>query len=138
MKLFPFAFLSLAVSLWSQPVTWDSSTAYPTGTLVIVGTSTYVAEKDVPANNTPPNTTYWKSLEDTASSLSMTADALKALPTTAVSDLLDNLPGAAPDSNSSSSAVKFQLWGTGKTYEAGALVVHGSNTYLAKKAVPSG
>jgi len=138
MKLFPFAFLSLAVSLWSQPVTWDSSTTYSTGALVIVGTSTYVAEKDVPANNTPPNTTYWKSLEDTASSLSMTADALKALPTTAVSDLLDNLPGAAPDSNSSSSAVKFQLWGTGKTYEAGALVVHGSNTYLAKKAVPSG
>jgi hypothetical protein len=69
---------------------------------VIVGTSTYVATKDVPANNTPPNTTYWKSLAETAATLSMTTAALEALPTTAVSDLLATLPGAAPDSNSSS------------------------------------
>jgi len=88
-------------SLYAQPVTWDSSTSYSTGELVIVGTSTYVAEINVPANNTPPNTTYWKSLEETAASLTMTTDALAALPTTAVADLLATLPGAAPDANSS-------------------------------------
>ena len=106
------AFLFLSVSLlYAQPVTWNSSTSYLTGALVIVGTSTYVATKDVPANNTPPNTTYWKSLKETAATLSMTTAALEALPTTAVSDLLATLPGAAPDSSSSdggsSSSSKF-------------------------------
>jgi hypothetical protein len=125
-------------SLFAQPVVWNASSSYSTGALVIVGSTTYIATTDVPANNTPPNTIYWSDLAEAATALSMTADSLEALPTTAVSDLLDTLPDAAPDSNSSSSVVKFQLWETGKAYEAGALVVHGSNTYLAKKAVPSG
>jgi hypothetical protein len=65
-----YSFLTLFAfcSLFAQPVTWDSSTSYSTGALVIVGTSTYVAEINVPANNTPPNTTYWKSLEETYNS----------------------------------------------------------------------
>ena len=93
-------FLSFSL-LHSQPVTWNPSTSYSTGALVIVGTSTYVATTSVPANNTPPNTTFWKSLEETAASLTMTTAALAALPTTAVADLLATLPGAAPDANSS-------------------------------------
>ena len=101
-----YSFLSLFTfcSVFGQPVTWDASTPYSTGALVIVGTSTYVATKDVPANNTPPNPTYWDSLEDTASSLSISAEELAKLPTTAVSDLLATLPGAAPDANSTSGA----------------------------------
>jgi len=101
-----YSFLSLFTfcSVFAQPVTWDASTPYSTGALVIVGTSTYVATKDVPANNTPPNPTYWDSLEDTASSLSISAEELAKLPTTAVSDLLATLPGAAPDANSTSGA----------------------------------
>ena len=97
-----YSFLSLFTfcSLFAQPVTWDPSISYSTGALVIVGTSTYVAEKDVPANNTPPNTTYWKSLEETAASLTMTTAALEALPTTEVAVLLATLPGAAPASGS--------------------------------------
>ena len=122
----------------AQPAIWDASTSYKRGDLVIVGTSSYIAITSVPVNNTPPNTTYWSDLAEAATALSMTTDALSAIPTSAVADLLVTLPDAAPDSVSSSSVVKFQLWGTGKTYEAGALVVYGSNTYLAKKAVPSG
>ena len=138
MKPTLFLFPLVAFSLFAQPTTWESTSSYSTGALVIVGSTTYIATTDVPANNTPPDTTYWSDLAEAATALTMTTDALAAIPTSAVSDLLDTLPDAAPDSNSSSSAVKFQLWGTGKTYEAGALVVHGSNTYLAKKAVPSG
>jgi len=104
-----YSFLSLFTfcSVFAQPVTWDASTPYSTGALVIVGTSTYVATKDVPANNTPPNPTYWDSLEDTASSLSISAEELAKLPTTAVSDLLATLPGAAPDANSTSGAIQI-------------------------------
>jgi hypothetical protein len=32
----------------SQPVTWDASTSYSRGALVIVGTSTYIATQSVP------------------------------------------------------------------------------------------
>ena len=98
-----YSFLSLFTfcSLFALPEAWDASTSYSTGALVIVGTSTYVAEIDVPVNKTPPNTTYWKSLEETAASLTMTTAALEALPTTEVAVLLATLPGAAPDVNSS-------------------------------------
>ena len=102
-------FLSVSL-LHSQPVTWVSSTSYSTGALVIVGTSTYIATTSVPANNTPPDTTYWKSLEETAASLTMTTDALAALPTTAVADLLATLPGAAPDANSSTISGAIQIF----------------------------
>lgn len=92
--------LFLSTHLYSQPVTWDSSTSYSTGALVIVGTSTYIATTSVPANNTPPNTSYWKSLEETAASLTISSEELAKLPTTDVADLLKTLPGAAPDANS--------------------------------------
>ena len=105
-------FLSFSL-LHSQPVTWNPSTSYSTGALVIVGTSTYVATTSVPANNTPPNTTFWKSLEETAASLTMTTAALAALPTTAVADLLATLPGAAPDANSSTGGSSSTIYQKG-------------------------
>ena len=97
-----YSFLSLFVfcSLSAQPVTWDASISYSTGKLVLVGGSTYVATQSVPANNTPPNSTYWKSLSEAAAELTMTPEALAAKPTTEVADLLKTLPSAAPASGS--------------------------------------
>ena len=106
-----YSFLSLFTfcSLFAQPATWDASTSYSTGALVIVDGSTYIATTNVDAGNTPPDTRYWKSLEETAASLTMTTAALEALPTIEVAVLLATLPGAAPDANSSSgtSTTKF-------------------------------
>ena len=135
MKLFPFIFVFLAVSLWSQPVSWDSSTAYPTGALVIVGTSTYIATTSVPANNTPPNTTYWTDLAVAAANIGI---PVESVPNLSTSTVLNSLPGSAPDADSSSSASKILIWGNSKTYDAGSLVVSGSTTYLAKINVPVG
>ena len=72
-----------------------------------------------------PITTYWKSLEETAASLTMTTAALEALPTTEVAVLLATLPGAAPDANSttgggSSSTSKIINISTNGYSEAGA------------------
>lgn len=99
-----------STSLYSQPVTWDSSTSYSTGALVIVGTSTYIATTNVPANNTPPNTTYWTDLSVAAASLNV---PVETVPTLDTSTILASLPTAAPDANStsgsgSSSTSKFQ------------------------------
>ena len=106
-----YSFLSLFTfcSLFALPEAWVASTSYSTGALVIVDGSTYIATTNVDAGNTPPDTRYWKSLEETAASLTMTTAALEALPTTEVAVLLATLPGAAPDANSSSgtSTTKF-------------------------------
>ena len=100
----------LSTLLYSQPVTWDSSTSYSTGALVIVGTSTYIATTNVPANNTPPNATYWTDLSVAAASLNVPVETVPSLDT---STILASLPTAAPDANStsgssSSSTSKFQ------------------------------
>jgi hypothetical protein len=89
--------LFLSTHLYSQPVTWDSSTSYSTGALVIVGTSTYIATKSVPANNTPPNTTYWTDLSVAATALSV---PVEDVPTLSTDTILASLPGSAPDANS--------------------------------------
>ena len=106
-----YSFLSLFTfcSLFALPEAWVASTSYSTGALVIVDGSTYIATTNVDAGNTPPDTRYWKSLEETAASLTMTTAALEALPTIEVAVLLATLPGAAPDANSSSgtSTTKF-------------------------------
>ena len=99
-----YSFLSLFTfcSLFALPVAWDPLTPYSTGALVLVESSTYVATQSVPANNTPPNSTYWKSLEEAAAELTMTTEALAAKPTTEVADLLKTLPPPPPDSGSDS------------------------------------
>ena len=66
-------------SLYGQPVTWDSSTSYSTGALVVVGTSTYIATQSVPANNTPPNTTYWTNLSVAATALNVPVETVPSL-----------------------------------------------------------
>ena len=89
--------LFLSTHLHSQPVTWDSSTSYSTGALVIVGTSTYIATTSVPANNTPPNTSYWTDLSVAATALNV---PVEEVPTLATDTILASLPGSAPDANS--------------------------------------
>ena len=96
-----YSFLSLFTfcSLFAQPVTWVSSTSYSTGALVVVigETSTYIATQSVPANNTPPNTTYWTNLSVAATALNVPVEDVPSLDTATI---LDSLPKAAPDSGS--------------------------------------
>jgi len=94
--LFVLLFTSIS-SMNAQPVTWDSSTSYTTGALVIVGTSTYIATQSVPANNTPPNTTYWTNLSVAATELNVPVETVPSLDTATI---LASLPNAAPDANS--------------------------------------
>ena len=96
--------LFLSTHLHSQPVTWDSSTSYSTGALVIVGTSTYIATTSVPANNTPPNTTYWTDLSVAALALNV---PVEQVPTLSTDTILASLPNSAPDGNSSSNVSRL-------------------------------
>ena len=66
-------FLTLYLLLFSslsfgQPTTWNSTTTYSTGDLVVSGNATYKALQ-VSTNQQPPNTTYWEDLATTASNL---------------------------------------------------------------------
>ena len=101
-----YSFLSLFTfcSLFAQPVTWVSSTSYSTGALVVVigETSTYIATQSVPANNTPPNTTYWTNLSVAATALNVPVEDVPSLDTATI---LDSLPKAAPDANSTTGTI---------------------------------
>lgn len=105
-KITPLLSLLLFFSahLHSQPVTWDSSTSYSTGSLVIVGTSTYIATTSVPVNITPPNTTYWTDLSVAASALNVPVEEVPSLDTTTI---LASLPDSDPDENSTSNSSRL-------------------------------
>ena len=107
-----YSFLSLFTfcSLFAQPVTWVSSTSYSTGALVVVigETSTYIATQSVPANNSPPNTTYWTNLSVAATALNVPVEDVPSLDTATI---LDSLPKAAPDANSTGVSTSNQLLG---------------------------
>ena len=95
-------------SLYAQPVTWDTSTSYSTGALVIVGTSTYIATQSVPANNTPPDTTYWTDLSVAATDLNV---PVETVPTLDTATILASLPNSSPDANSSSGSTTVRFLG---------------------------
>ena len=103
-----YSFLSLFTfcSLFAQPVTWVSSTSYSTGALVVVigETSTYIATQSVPANNSPPNTTYWTNLSVAATALNVPVEDVPSLDTATI---LDSLPKAAPDANSTTGTLRI-------------------------------
>ena len=107
-----YSFLSLFTfcSLFAQPVTWVSSTSYSTGALVVVigETSTYIATQSVPANNSPPNTTYWTNLSVAATALNVPVEDVPSLDTATI---LDSLPKAAPDANSTSGSTTVRFLG---------------------------
>ena len=127
--LFVLLFASIS-SMYAQPVTWDSSTSYSTGALVIVGTSTYIATQSVPANNTPPNTTYWTDLSVAATSLNVPVETVPSLDT---STILASLPNAAPDANSSTTPAIVQKglstagYVTSTAYLSGGFVIKGGS-----------
>jgi hypothetical protein len=92
----------------NAPVAWVESSTYTSGQLVVKDNKSYLAKSTVPANQSPPDTTYWISLEDVALALDV---PIESVPTILTQDILDTLPTAAPISNSttgSSSTSKFK------------------------------
>lgn len=132
--------LFLSTHLHSQPVTWDSSTSYSTGALVIVGTSTYIATTSVPANKTPPNTTYWTDLSVAALALNV---PVEEVPTLSTDTILASLPNSAPDANSSSGGTKIVRMsvrghiGTGDDERFMRLAVSGNVNVMVRAIGPS-
>ncbi len=135
MKVIPFLFLFVTLSLSAQPTTWNSSTTYSTGNIVVSGSSTYIAVQNVPANTDTSNSTYWEDLANAASQLGI---PVETVPNLNSNTILDALPGQAPDANSSAKKSKISVWVSGKVYQAASIVISGSNTYLAKIEVPIG
>lgn len=91
-------FLSLISAIFglnAQIVSWDSSTAYSPGDLVIFGTNSYIATQDVPANITPTNPAYWTDLSVAAQSLSVPTETV---PTLTTGTILGSLPSDPPSS----------------------------------------
>ena len=68
-------YILISNQIIAQPVSWDASTSYPIGALVVVGSNTFIATETVPINNTPPNTTYWADLSEVASALKVPVEA---------------------------------------------------------------
>lgn len=95
MKVIPFLFLFVTLSLSAQPTTWNSSTTYSVGDLVISGTSSYIAVQ-ANSNQQPPNTTYWHDLSATAANLSVPTEEV---PTLSTETILASLPNTAPSTN---------------------------------------
>ena len=81
----------------NAPVAWVESSTYTSGQLVVKDNKSYLAKSTVPANQSPPDTTYWISLEDVAIALDV---PIESVPTILTQDILDTLPTAAPISNS--------------------------------------
>ena len=122
--------LFVSASLYGQsPIEdYNSSKTYATGSLVLVGQSSYISIQSVPAGNTPPNTTYWTDLSIAAANLSVPVETVPSLDT---STILASLPGSAPDTNSSSSSTFFglALRGYSGTYPvAGGMTITGSTS----------
>jgi hypothetical protein len=72
-------YILISNQIIAQPVSWDASTSYPIGALVVVGSNTFIATETVPINNTPPNTTYWADLSEVASALKVPVEAVPKL-----------------------------------------------------------
>ena len=122
--------LFVSASLYGQsPIEdYNSSKTYATGSLVLVGQSSYISIQSVPAGNTPPNATYWTDLSIAAANLSVPVETVPSLDT---STILASLPGSAPDTNSSSSSTFFglALRGYSGTYPvAGGMTITGSTS----------
>ena len=90
-----FLFLSSMVSA-QAPSTWNQSSSYSQGDLVINGNTTYQASQDVPANTEITNTTYWSTLDSQVPT--ETPSGADSLSTPDASEV-ENL--TVPDSNSS-------------------------------------
>ncbi len=132
--------LFLLTHLYSQPVTWDSSTSYSTGALVIVGTSTYIATTSVPANNPPPDSRYWTDLSVAAANLNVPPETV---PTLSTDTILASLPNSAPDSSTAIGSTKIARMsvrghiGTGDDERFMRLAVSGNVNVMVRAIGPS-
>lgn len=135
------AFLHSSVNLLfsSSPIVdWNNTTEYQTGSLVLVGQDSYIATQTVPANVSPPNTTYWTNLSEAASALNV---PVESVPNVTTDTILDSLPGSSPggsqDNQSSNSPQPLGDWINTIEYATGSLVLVGQNTYIATRTVPA-
>jgi hypothetical protein len=88
------------------PITsYDPQWNYSTGSLVLVGSDSYIATREVPLGASPPNSTYWTNLSVVAASLSK---PVEEVPTLSTADILGSLPGAAPSRFNFSASVKLE------------------------------
>ena len=107
MRVFPFLFLFVTFSLSAQPTTWNSSTTYSVGDLVISGTSSYSILSN--SGKQPPNLQYWNDL----------------------SNIHPTNPPTGGDNNS-----PVSTWQSQTSYSAGSIVIHEELTYFAIQDVP--
>ena len=85
---------------FAQPTTWNSTTPYTTGDLVVVSEtgSSYIAVQ--PSTGVqPPDTTYWGDLATVAASKGIPEEDVPNNLT--IEEILRELPNGPPDSNSS-------------------------------------
>ena len=102
-------FLTLYLILFSslsfgQPTTWNSTTTYSTGDLVVSGNATYKALQ-VSTNQQPPNTTYWEDLATTASNLNAPSEG--APTNLSMETILSTKPNSAPNTSTSLSSTRI-------------------------------
>ena len=109
---FPFSFS------FAQPTTWDSTTAYNIGDLVVSGDATYISTA-ANTNQQPPNTSFWTDLSVAAEALGVPTESVPSLDTTTILDSLSTLE--TPDTNTTTtSSSKIINISTNGYSEAGA------------------
>ena len=84
---------------------YDPKWNYSTGSLVLVGSDSYIATREVPLGTSPPNSTYWTNLSVAAGNLSK---PVEQVPTLSTATILGSLPSSSPPRVNFSAAVKLE------------------------------
>ena len=133
-----FLFFSATPLLSISPIEdWNSATEYQVGALVLVGQSSYIATKTVPASVSPPNPSYWTDLSVAANSLNIPIEGVPNLTTDVI---LNSIPQSSPetqDDQFSNSSESLDDWINTVEYGTGSLVLFGQKTYIATQTVPA-
>ena len=123
---------------YGQPTTWDSSTTYSVGDLVVSGESTYIATASS-SNQEPPDTSYWTDLSDAASALGIPAEDVPSLDTTTILDSLSELDAPDTDSSNVSFTENDILIENSKTGERAAWNIYGTyRQFLTEENILTG
>jgi len=91
-------FMSSALLGQSPIEEYNATKTYSLGALVLVDPDSYIAIQSVPANTTPPNTTYWTNLSVAAAALDKPVEEVPSLSTETI---LGSLPGSEPPGSES-------------------------------------
>ena len=100
---------------------YDPQWNYSMGSLVLVGSDSYIATSEVPLGASPPNSTYWTNLSDAAASLSKPLEEVPDLSTAAI---LGSLPSSSPSSRFNFSASVKLDGGTNLETNPGRIHLH--------------